>query len=147
MTANTNMSMASLTGGLALSNAILGATHAMTHQVDGLLDKHHGESNAAILPHVMAFNLQACPEKFRNIAIAMGEDVSGMNLEQAAKQSIVAVTRLLDDIGLHNGLETIGLPADAIPRLSKNALNDACLVTNPRPASAEQIEQIFRQAM
>jgi len=147
MDANTNMSMASLTGGLALSNAILGATHAMTHQVDGLLDKHHGESNAAILPHVMEFNLPACPEKFRDIAIAMGEQVRGMSVEEAARQSIVAVNNLLSDIGLHQGLGEIGLPLDAIDRLSHNALNDACLVTNPRPASYEQIAEIFHKAM
>nr|WP_320049202.1 iron-containing alcohol dehydrogenase [uncultured Desulfuromonas sp.] len=147
MDANTNMSMASLTGGLALSNAILGATHAMTHQVDGLLDKHHGESNAAILPHVMEFNLSACPEKFRDIAIAMGEHVRGMSLEDAARQSIVAVNNLLADIGLNKGLGEIGLPLAAIDRLSHNALNDACLVTNPRPASYEQIAEIFHKAM
>ena len=147
MDANTNMSMASLTGGLALSNAILGATHAMTHQVDGLLDKHHGESNAAILPHVMEFNLPACPEKFCDIAIAMGEHVRGMSLEDAARQSIVAVNNLLADIGLNKGLGEIGLPLAAIDRLSHNALNDACLVTNPRPASYEQIAEIFHKAM
>nr|WP_320114660.1 iron-containing alcohol dehydrogenase [uncultured Desulfuromonas sp.] len=147
MDANTNMSMASLTGGLALSNAILGATHAMTHQVDGLLDKHHGESNAAILPHVMEFNLAACPEKFRNIAITMGEHVRGMSLEEAARQSIVAVNNLLSDIGLSQGLGDIGLSLNAIDRLSHNALNDACLVTNPRPASYEQIAEIFHKAM
>ena len=65
MEANTNMAMASMIAGLAFSNAILGATHAMTHQVDGLIDQHHGETNAAILPHVMEFNLPACPERFR----------------------------------------------------------------------------------
>ena len=61
MEANTNMAMASLTAGLAFSNAILGATHAMTHQVDGLIDQHHGETNASILPHVMGFNLPSLP--------------------------------------------------------------------------------------
>jgi 1,3-propanediol dehydrogenase len=95
----------------------------------------------------MEFNLPACPEKFRNIAIAMGEHVRGMSLEESARQSIVAVNRLLADIGLHQGLGQIGLPLDAIDRLSHNALNDACLVTNPRPASYEQIAEIFHKAM
>ncbi|MBJ6799051.1 iron-containing alcohol dehydrogenase [Geomonas propionica] len=147
MEANTNMAMASLTAGLAFSNAILGAAHAMTHQVDGLLDQHHGETNASILPHVMRFNLQACPERFRDIAVAMGEDVTGLELSAAAERSIDAVQRLIEDIGLAKGLSELGLKEEFIPLLSENATKDACLVTNPRYATREQIEQIYRNAM
>jgi 1,3-propanediol dehydrogenase len=147
MEANTNMAMASLTAGLAFSNAILGAAHAMTHQVDGLLDQHHGETNASILPHVMRFNLSACPERFRDIAVAMGEDVAGIEVMEAAERSIDAVNRLIEDIGLAEGLSQRGLREEFIPVLSQNALKDACLVTNPRRASRADIEAIFKNAM
>lgn len=147
MEANTNMSMASLTAGLAFSNAILGATHAMTHQVDGLIDQHHGETNAAILPHVMEFNLSSCPERFRDIAEAMGEDVAGLSTMAAAELAVEAVRRLITDIGLAKGLGELGLTEEFIPLLSENALKDACLVTNPRPASREDIAMIFRKCM
>jgi len=147
MEANTNMAMASMIAGLAFSNAILGATHAMTHQVDGLIDQHHGETNAAILPHVMVFNLPACPEKFRRIAQAMGEPLGGLSGEAAARRSIAAVRSLIEDIGLAKGLAQIGLPAEGIPLLSRNAVKDACLVTNPRSATVAEIEAIFRQAL
>lgn len=147
MEANTNMSMASLTAGLAFSNAILGATHAMTHQVDGLIDQHHGETNAAILPAVMEFNLSACPERFRDIAEAMGEDVTGLSVMAAAELAVEAVRRLIADIGLAKGLGELGLTEEFIPLLSENALKDACLVTNPRPATREDIALIFRKCM
>ena len=147
MEANTNMSMASLTAGLAFSNAILGATHAMTHQVDGLIDQHHGETNAAILPFVMEYNLSACPEKFRDIAEAMGENITGLSVMAAAERAVVAVRQLISDIGLSKGLGNLGLAAEFIPLLSENALKDACLVTNPRAASREDIEGIFRKCM
>jgi 1,3-propanediol dehydrogenase len=147
MEANTNMAMASLTAGIAFSNAILGATHAMTHQVDGLIDRHHGETNASILPHVMEFNLPACPERFREIAVALGEDVRGLDLADAAGRSIEAIRRLIADIGLAKGLGDIGLEEEFIPLLSRNAMKDACLVTNPRNATLEDIEAIFRKAM
>lgn len=147
MDANTNMAMASLTAGLAFSNAILGAAHAMTHQVDGLLDQHHGETNASILPHVMRFNLVACPERFRDIAVAMGEDVTGLELMAAAERSIDAVKSLIAEIGLDQGLSDLGLREEFIPVLSENATKDACLLTNPRSATREQIEEIYRNAM
>ena len=145
--ANTNMAMAALSAGLAFSNAILGATHAMTHQVDGLIDQHHGETNASILPHVMEFNLDACPDRFRDIAIAMGENVAGLNTAAAAERSIGAVKRLIEDVGLAKGLAQIGLLEEFIPLLSRNATKDACLVTNPRSATVEEIEAIFRKCM
>ena len=147
MEANSNMAMASLTAGIAFSNAILGATHAMTHQVDGLIDQHHGETNASILPHVMEFNLSACPERFRQIAIALGEQVGWLPLQAAAERSISAVRQLIVDINLAKGLSEIGLKEEFIPLLSRNAMKDACLVTNPRSATIEDIETIFRNAM
>lgn len=147
MEADSNMAMASLTAGLAFSNAILGATHAMTHQVDGLIDQHHGETNASILPHVMEYNLPVCLERFRDIAVAMGEDVTGLDLKSAARRSISAVEALIADIGLAKGLAQIGLKESDIALLSGNAMKDACLVTNPRNASREDIEAIFRKSM
>jgi 1,3-propanediol dehydrogenase len=147
MEANTNMAMASLTAGMAFSNAILGATHAMTHQVDGLIDQHHGETNASILPHVMEFNLTAAPERFREIAIAMDQEVTGLDNLAAAALSIGAVKELIRDIGLAKGLSQIGLQEEFIPLLSRNALKDACLVTNPRSATFDDIVAIFHKAM
>jgi len=147
MEANTNMAMASLTAGIAFSNAILGATHAMTHQVDGLLDEHHGEANASILPHVMEFNLPACPERFRQIAWALGKDIREMPIKEAAHLAISGIRDLIADIGLAKGLGDMGLKEEFIPTLSRNAMNDACLVTNPRTATVEDIESIFRKAL
>ncbi len=145
--ANTNMAMASLSAGIAFSNAILGATHAMTHQVDGLLDHHHGETNASILPHVMEYNLSAAPEKFKVLAGAMGMDLRGLDLAAAAALSLEAVNGLLEGIGLAKGLAEFGITQKMISTLSKNALNDACLVTNPREATLQDIESIFRKAL
>ena len=147
MEANSNMAMASLLAGMAFSNAILGATHAMTHQVDGLIDQHHGETNASILPHVMEFNLEACPERFRQIALAMGMPVADMAPLQAGQQAIIAARSLIEDIGLCKGLSAIGLKEEHIAALSENALKDACLVTNPRAANREDIVRIFRNSL
>ncbi|KIH75360.1 1,3-propanediol dehydrogenase [Geoalkalibacter ferrihydriticus] len=147
MEANTHMAMASLSAGIAFSNAILGATHAMAHQVDGQLDQHHGESNAALLPHVMEFNLPSCPQRYQKLAAALGMDVRGYDSLQAGAQAITAVRELLVDIGLNQGLAALGLNEAVIPALSSNALRDACLVTNPRNASRAEIEEIFRRAL
>lgn len=147
MEAKVNMAMASINAAMAFSNAILGAAHALTHQVDGLLDTHHGETNASILPCVMEFNLIACPGKFQLVAEAMGENVTGMSPRAAAEKAVSAVRRLTRDIGLGRGLREQGLMEEFIPTLSKNAMNDACLITNPRDADENDLAGIYRQAM
>lgn len=147
MKAKSAMAIASLQAGIAFSNAILGATHAMTHQVDGLLDLHHGETIAVLLPHVMEFNLISCAEKYRQVAIAMGENVEGLNKQDAAEKAIKAVQRLARDIGITYGLSAMGFKEEYIPELSKNALDDACIVTNPRDASADDLARIFYKAL
>lgn len=145
--AKSAMAMASLQAGLAFSNAILGATHAMTHQVDGLLDLHHGETNAVLLPHVMEFNFIACADKYCQIAESFGEDITGLSKWEGAERAIKAVRRLARDIGITQGLSAMGLKEDLIDTLSKNALNDACIITNPRDASEKDIAQIFMKAL
>jgi len=147
MEAKTNMAMASLQAAISFSNAILGAAHAMVHQVDGLLDTHHGESIASILPHVMEYNLIACPDKYKQIAEALGEDVTGLSIRSAAEKAIKAVRRLTEDIGLKKGLAEVGLKEECISKLSKNALNDACLITNPRDADQNNLAEIYRMSM
>lgn len=144
--ANTNMAMASLNAGIAFSNAILGAGHAMTHQVGGLMDTHHGEANAVLLPHVMQFNLPNCQRRFREIAQAMGETGSGEVLP-AAEQAIEAVQKLATDIGLMQSLTDLGLTEDQLQRLTDNVMQDKCIVTNPRMTTPEDIAELFRKAL
>ncbi|AEG59655.1 iron-containing alcohol dehydrogenase [Desulforamulus ruminis] len=145
--AKSAMAMASLQAGLAFSNAILGATHAMTHQVDGLLDLHHGETNGILLPYVMEFNLISCVNKFANIAAALGVQTAGLSKWKAAEKGISSVRRFFRDIGIPERLSQVGMKEEHVQKLSLNALKDACLVTNPRDAGAEEIEALYLRAL
>ena len=59
MEARTAMSLASLYGGIALSNAGLGAVHGFAAPIGGLFDAPHGAVCGALLAAVMAANLRA----------------------------------------------------------------------------------------
>lgn len=141
------MARASLHAGLAFSNAILGATHAMAHQVGGMLDKPHGELNAIILPYVMEFNLDTCPERYAAIAEAMGVATPGMPAHESGRAGIAAVRRLGSDVGLTGRLANMDVTPDLIPELSRNALLDACMATNPRTTSYDDVVQLFNAAL
>jgi alcohol dehydrogenase class IV len=142
------MAQAALEAGLAFTNAILGATHAMSHQVGGLLDLPHGVVNGVLLPHVIRFNGDAEPERFRSIAQAMGLAAPvGMPADETAEAVAVEVRRLADDVGVPKGLSELGVSEADVPRLAEFTMADACLATNPRVASVQDIEALFRSAL
>lgn len=141
------MANASLHAGLAFSNAILGLVHAITHQIGGLLDVPHGEVNAILLPYVMKFNMIAAMKRYREIAEALGEDVRGLSQREAALTAIRVVKNLAADVGTPERLSEIGLSGEHIPLLSTNAVKDACIITNPRDVTVEDVESILREAL
>ncbi|SDN79686.1 Alcohol dehydrogenase, class IV [Klenkia soli] len=145
--ARTAMAQASLEAGLAFTNAILGATHAMSHQVGGLLDLPHGVVNGVLLPHVMRFNARTGPDRFGPVAAALGVDTAGLSPAAAAEAAADAVATLAADLGCPGGLAELGVrPAD-VATLSVTTLADACLSTNPREADADDVAELFRAAM
>ena len=143
----TRMAQASLEAGMAFTNAILGATHAMSHQVGGLLDAPHGVVNGVLLPHVIRYNARATPERFVSVARAAGLEVEGMPGEEAAELLAEHVRRLADDVGVPRGLAALGVTEADLPGLASRTLDDACLTTNPRAASVEDVETLFRLAL
>jgi alcohol dehydrogenase class IV len=147
MTARGKMAQASLQAGLAFTNAILGATHAMSHQVGGLLDAPHGVVNGVLLPHVIRYNSRASPDRFVDLARSAGLTVDGMPGEEAAELLAEHVRRLADDVGVPRGLRELGVTEADIDTMAHTALDDACLTTNPREASEGEIRQLFKDAL
>jgi len=145
--ARDKMAYAEFLAGMAFNNASLGFVHAMAHQLGGFYDLPHGVCNAILLPHVERFNMIACPERFVDIAIALGENVKGLSTMEAADVALEAIQRLSQDIGIPFGLKELGVKEEDLPILAENAMKDACGLTNPRKATKEDIIQIFKNAM
>ncbi|MED4751986.1 iron-containing alcohol dehydrogenase [Brevibacillus choshinensis] len=141
------MAMASLQAGIAFSNAILGAVHAMSHQLGGFLDAPHGEVNAILLPYVLEYNYIAAPEKYRQIAECLGENTAGLSSRESSRLALKAVKELARDLDCPESLSAIGLVPEQIELLSELALLDVCMTTNPRDMSAHDVATLFRQAL
>ncbi|MHA4848901.1 iron-containing alcohol dehydrogenase [Rhodococcus sp. MSC1_016] len=141
------MAQASLEAGLAFTNAILGAAHAMSHQVGGLLDLPHGVINGVLLPHVIRFNAASDAAPFVAIAAALGLEEHRGTPEEAALAVADRVERLAREVGVPRGLGQLGVRETDLPRLAEFALRDACMSTNPRTATHQQMVALFRTAM
>ena len=141
-----NMMLGSLEAGLAFSNASLGAIHAMAHSLGGFLDLPHGECNAILLDHVIDFNFSEEPVRYQYIGEMMGIDFCGMAEDDKKAAIIQELTYLKESVGINSTLKQIGVKESDIPQLSRNAMEDPCIVTNPRRPKQEDIEEIFRNA-
>ncbi|WP_246281910.1 iron-containing alcohol dehydrogenase [Fodinicola acaciae] len=139
------MAQASLSAGLAFTNAILGATHAMSHQVGGALDLPHGVVNAILLPHVIRFN--ATSDRYRPVAEALGIDTLGMDTDEIAYAVADDVRAMADRLDIPRGLGDLGVSEADLPGLARGTLDDVCLSTNPRDASLGDVTAIFAAAL
>ncbi|ROL74171.1 L-threonine dehydrogenase [Pseudomonas vranovensis] len=144
--ARENMAYAQFLAGMAFNNASLGYVHAMAHQLGGFYDLPHGVCNAVLLPHVQRFNASVSAARLRDVAKAMGVDVSAMSAEQGSDAALAAIEQLSRAIDIAPGLAVLGAKEADIPTLAANALKDACGLTNPRVASQAEIEAIFEAA-
>ncbi|MCY4414865.1 MAG: iron-containing alcohol dehydrogenase family protein [Chloroflexi bacterium] len=128
LTTKTACAMASLAsfGGLGLNTATC-------HHVGGLYDVPHGEANAILLPHTMRYNLDACADRQRMIAEAIGVANSIMTDEEAGLAAADAVDELCRDLELPRTLREVGVPEDGLEYIATATLQDRSLSTNPKP--------------
>lgn len=145
--ARDKMAYAEYLGGMAFNNASLGYVHAMAHQLGGMYNLPHGVCNAILLPHVEIFNLLACPERFADIAVAMGENVEGLSIRDAADKAITAIKKLSADVGIPPGLSTLKVNEKDFELMAQNAMKDLCQFTNPRTATLADVINIYKSAM
>lgn len=138
--------LGSMKAGLAFSNAILGAVHAMSHSLGGFLDLPHGLCNAMLLEHVIDFNFRDAEDRFKVVAQTMGMDLRGLNSQQIRQRLMAQVIGLKSDVGLTQGLAESGVSLSDIPVLSRKALSDPCIVTNPRKSNQRDVEVVYEEA-
>lgn len=139
--------LGSMQAGLAFSNAILGAVHAMSHSLGGFLDLPHGMCNAALVEHVVAFNYNAAPERFRVVAETLGLDVRGLNQTQTRKRLVEHLVAFKRSVGFADTLSLHGVSVSDIPFLSRHAMEDPCILTNPRESSQRDVEVVYAEAL
>lgn len=119
--------------GEALALAGLGLGHAMAQAVGGTYGLPHGTMNAIVLPAALRFNAELAPEAVRRFGEAIGApDDPAAKVEELAALS--GPTRLRD----------VGVPEADLPRLAQAAAGRAGNRANPRPATVEEVEALYR---
>ena len=139
LAARADMLMSSMMGAIAFQKD-LGSVHACAHALGAVAGLHHGLANALMIDTVLAWNHEAVPAKFDELAHAAGVSGGGYAF-------IAWLRHLKGQIGIAGGLAAHGVARDQLPRLVALAAKDFTGGTNPRPATEADYERLFRQAM
>lgn len=140
------LSIASISASMAFSNASLGAEHALAHSLGGHFDMRHGVIHPILLPTVMRFNLDYAEKKLADIGRVVLDRQMGSN----RKTALAGIDKLEDFFATFRvslRLREVIAETDKhyLEPICKMAVNDACNLTNPRPASWQEFLQICEE--
>jgi alcohol dehydrogenase len=145
--AREGMALAATLAGLGFSNVGVAAVHAMEYPVGGAVHCSHGCGNGLLLPWVMRFNLPARVPEFARIAQLLGENIIGLNEQQAAERAVVVVDKLRADIGVPGRLREIGVKQEQLRGFAERAHGIRRVMrVNPREMTVEDVESVYRNA-
>lgn len=163
-----NMMYASYISAQAFNSGGLGIIHSISHAVSAFYDSHHGLNNAIGLTRVWEFNMPTCYKRFRDIAAAMGENVTGLSDVSAAERALEAAIRLSKDVGIPANFASIGpytksrmgqgkyiewgaskIAGDErdVDRITKHVQGDGSTPGNAREVTYESVAPVVRHSL
>ncbi|MFX0083237.1 MAG: hydroxyacid-oxoacid transhydrogenase [Candidatus Hodarchaeota archaeon] len=159
--ARAEMILASTFAGIGFGNAGVHLAHGMSYPVSGMVkeyipegfqSKHpiipHGMCVVLVSPAVFRFIAKTNPELHLIAAKLMGVDISNTKKEDAGEILATEIIRIMKATGMPNGLSAVGYGPSDIEDLVQGTLPQHRVTKlSPRPASAEDLKQLFAESM
>ncbi len=156
--AREEMHNASCMAGLAFDRTSLGVNHAIAHNIGGKFKVPHGRTNAVLLPYVVEFNADMkefnpraytrAAEKYAAIAQLAG--IGGGNVRAGVKNLVREIRKMQEQMKMPFGFKECGILPEEYQKqkdaVAQGALADACIRTNPREVSREDILELLKRA-
>lgn len=140
------MALAQYIAGMGFSNVGLGIVHSMAHQLGAVYDTPHGVANALLLPYILEYNGEVCPDRFRDMGEAFGLNMEGLTDKEAVLKVVNAVRDLAIRLNIPQHISDVGAKEEDIPMLAQKALEDPCTGGNPRETSLNDFIDLFKKA-
>jgi hydroxyacid-oxoacid transhydrogenase len=157
--ARSNMMLAATLAGMGFGNSGVHIPHANGYPIAGMVKDYrprgypqqepmvpHGQSVSLTAPEAFRFSFPSAPERHLRAAamLAPGKET----LSNPAEQLPSAVTDLMRDIGIPNGIGAVGYTEADIPALVPGTMKQQrLLATCPRPVTEEDIAGIFAKSI
>ena len=141
-----SMALAQYIAGMGFSNVGLGIVHSMAHQLGAVYDTPHGVANALLLPYILEYNGEVCPDRFRDMGKEFGLKIEGLSDKEAVACVVDAIRALAIRLNIPQHISEIGGKEEDIPTLAQKALEDPCTGGNPRETTYEDFVELYRKA-
>ena len=146
MHAREQMMLGCIIAGFGFSNANLGLVHGIAHTLSAHFHLAHGMANATVLPYVMEYNADSCPEKMVELAKAIQLPVSG-NLDEDKLLLSKELLKLTKTLGIKI-LSEQGIKEEDLSMLADDVLKEPVLGFNPKQGvTKEDVLNILHKAM
>ncbi|MFC6838446.1 iron-containing alcohol dehydrogenase family protein [Halomarina ordinaria] len=133
------LSALGLIGGICIN-------HGINHALCARHPVSHGDGNSILLPHGIAFNMPAVPERVRRIAAAMDIDTEGRDDQWVVRRVIESVRDLQTEIDVPYRLRDVDVDRDDFDELAAVAATDSAMASNPRPVTEADIRDVLDAA-
>jgi len=146
------MANASTMAGIAFSNSMVGAVHAIGHACGAIAHVHHGNAMAILLPYVMKYNMDVIGNYYSEILLALaGPDIYAETPKENRARKAIEIILLLNHklnklCGMPIKLSDAGVTEDQLNDIAKTALNDGAMLPNPKDLNIEDIKTILKEA-
>lgn len=153
--------LAATYAGIGFGNGGVHLAHGMSYPVSGNVRDYvpegyppghplvpHGMAVVLNAPAVFRFTAPANPEGHLYAAKLMGKDISGVSPDDAGEVLSSAIIEIMRKVGMPNGLSAVGYGPDDVDKLVEGTLPQHRVTKlSPRPASAEDLKQLFLDSM
>jgi alcohol dehydrogenase class IV len=119
--------------GVSLGAVGMAIHHRICHVLGGTFGLAHGDANAVILPHVVAYNQVAEPEVMASVADALG-----------VADSAIGIRELAETLGAPTSLSEMGIREQDLDTAAEMIVDGAGY--NPRPVQRAWIRQLLEDA-
>ncbi|WP_321949466.1 iron-containing alcohol dehydrogenase [Paraburkholderia sp. J10-1] len=142
------MLLGSMYGGLALTAAGTAAVHALAYPLGGMFNITHGVANSMLLPHVMAFNLDAIVGRLATVAHALDIAQHDDSDQAAADKFLERLREWTAALAIPQDLRQFGVSETHLDALAVAAAKVKRLLgNNPKALSLDDIKAIYSRLL
>ncbi|MGF7187029.1 alcohol dehydrogenase class IV [Robbsia andropogonis] len=142
------MLLGSTYGGMALTAAGTAAVHALAYPLGGMFDVTHGVANAMLLPHVMAFNLDAIEPRLAEVARALTLSATSDSDTDAARKLMEQIVSWTAALQIPQDLTAYGVRDEHVDALAVAASKVTRLLgNNPKTLTLEDMRATYRRLL
>ncbi len=142
--------LGALQAGIAFSNSSVALVHGMSRPIGAYFHVPHGVSNAALLGVVMEFSLMGAPDRYADVAEAMGINTTGMTMMEAAQAGSDTVKSLIRKLQIPT-LSKLGVIKEkldpVVSKMADDAIESGSPGNNPRKATKDEIIDLYYAAL